>query len=211
MIDAARLVMKRDFFLKPESAREILAGIERPDAKNRMLLSPLPAVLNRLRGQTTPEDLPQVLRNLVTAMMRDAVREDPRKFALVEPQPVPARAKIIRHGMISTRNRLRHFLPADWTLPRLIGRASVRCSSVQKCVALARVAEKKRQFARIQPNAIARETIIDLKPLIFEDSQRLFAYRTIHGGPAFQDNPLSLPDILGRRVSGIKAGEVPLD
>ena len=176
-----------------------------------MLFSPPPAVLNRLRGQTTPEDLPQVLCNLVAAMMRDAVREDPRKFALVEPKPVPARAKIIRHGMVSTRNRLRHLLPADWTPSRLLGRASVRRSSVQKCVALPRVTEKKPQLARIQPNAIARETIIDLDAFIFEDGQRLFAYRTIHGGPAFQDNPLSLRDILGRRVSGIKAGEVPLD
>jgi hypothetical protein len=68
---------------------------------------------------TATEHLAKMRSNTVASLVGDAVREDQFELAFVEPDPMAARAPIIRDRMVSPRYGLRHFPPANRAPPTL--------------------------------------------------------------------------------------------
>jgi hypothetical protein len=163
------------------------------------------AALPRLGRQAAAEDLAQMFRNLTPAFMGNAVFEDLREFTLVEPESVASDAPVIHYGRITVRDGFRHLLAADRTTPAFLGDASVRRPAVQERIAALGVAEQQFEFARVQPDAFAGETVVHLDALILEDRQRLFACGTVHDLRALLQYG---PPARRKRILGVSAREI---
>ena len=119
--------------------------------------------------RTASEHLAEMRRHAAASLVGDAVREDQFELAFVEPDPMGARAPIIRDRMVSPRYGLRHFPSANRAPPALFLRMAVGCSTIEERCTLLRIAEEQLEFARIQPHSLAFGAAIDLDAVVLRD------------------------------------------
>lgn len=127
------------------------------------------------------EAFPEPGADFITAGGVAAVFENREEFAFVEPEAVVVRAMVVGDRLVAAGSKFIHFPAADRAAAQGFPFPGSGLSRPEESLGDLTVTEEKLEFAAIEPDPMARGTVVQFDILVFEDDHCFIACRAFHG------------------------------